>query len=90
MTEIYTAACQLNKDHASLGHVQMDHVSILSNIIKSLRNDTNVELRVIDELVGILGHLVGDINLDDKVGSKRIIDAHQAVFGALREYLKRA
>jgi hypothetical protein len=57
MTQMYASVSQLMQDHANNGHVDPNSLAEVSKQIDALPNDSALDLRVIDTLVGVLGRL---------------------------------
>jgi hypothetical protein len=91
MNTLSALVARLSREHADNGYCNADTVAELSARISSLPNDSALDLKIIDSLTGLLGFIVGDINsCNDLESVRRYADEHQAVYGALRAYLRKA
>ena len=91
MNSIKVIASQMNYEHANYGHVLQSTITELTVAIEGMPNDSDMELRVIDEMVGVISYLLQDLDTckEDPVLVKRTLDQTRAICHLTRNYLRK-
>jgi hypothetical protein len=91
MKSIIVIASQMNYEHATHGHVLQSTLAVMAAAIEGLPNDSDMELRVIDEMVSVISHLLYGLDTckEDPVLVKRYLNQASAICRLTRNYLRK-